>query len=316
MEIAPLANLDPAREFNDCPQFNQPRSRIPTALFREILADMDLLLLQYGPVECHRTEEASSRFLAPILNRLLAQFGGAFRNKPEPMVTGRIATKGKALYHLKSFGIPTVVFVEVRNGSVDDRLSAIAQVIAECKACESNNKALHFDVPVYGILCDGSSYHFFSFDGKRKPAKFSTGVVAGTPFRGAESKGLLLEYCSSDRTARTFVHSLRPICETIFNILLTTYTASLKAHHDRAASRHGEKDDLYDWKMAFTNANTALRMSQDAENFRWKGSITDADIRTEKAFSTLKLSLAGVPIASEYVRPSLMDGWYDDVAET
>lgn len=68
-----------------------------------------------------------------ILNRLLAQFGGAFRNKPEPMVTGRIATKGKALYHLKSFGIPTVVFVEVRNGSVDDRLSAIAQVIAECK---------------------------------------------------------------------------------------------------------------------------------------------------------------------------------------
>jgi hypothetical protein len=48
------------------------------------------------------------------------------------MVTDRIATKGKNVYHLKSFGIPTLVFVEVRNGSVDDRLSAIAQVIAEC----------------------------------------------------------------------------------------------------------------------------------------------------------------------------------------
>ena len=67
-----------------------------------------------------------------ILNRLLAQFGGAFRNKPEPVKTGRGATKGKTVYLLKSLGIPTVVYVEMRNGSADERLSAIAQIIAEC----------------------------------------------------------------------------------------------------------------------------------------------------------------------------------------
>lgn len=48
------------------------------------------------------------------------------------MKTGRGATKGKTVYLLKSLGIPTVVYVEMRNGSADERLSAIAQIIAEC----------------------------------------------------------------------------------------------------------------------------------------------------------------------------------------
>jgi hypothetical protein len=32
-------------------------------------------------------------------------------------------------------------------------------------------------------------------------------------------------------------------------------------------------------------------------------------------FKLTLFSLARVPIAHEYYRPSLMDGWYDDVAE-
>jgi hypothetical protein len=36
------------------------------------------------------------------------------------------------------------------------------------------------------------------------------------------------------------------------------------------------------------HANTALRMSQDADIFRWQDLTTDADLRTEKAFSVLK----------------------------
>ena len=66
VEVAPLVNLDPAREFNDCPRYHQPRSRILTALFKEIVKDIDLILLQYGPEQCHRSEEARSKFLAPV----------------------------------------------------------------------------------------------------------------------------------------------------------------------------------------------------------------------------------------------------------
>lgn len=48
------------------------------------------------------------------------------------METGRDATKGKTVYHLKSLGILMVVYVEMRCATVDERLNAIAQVIAEC----------------------------------------------------------------------------------------------------------------------------------------------------------------------------------------
>ena len=71
MEVAPLVNLDPAREFNDCPRYHQPRSRILTALFKEIVKDIDLILLQYGPGQCHRSEEARSKFLAPVCPHFL-----------------------------------------------------------------------------------------------------------------------------------------------------------------------------------------------------------------------------------------------------
>ena len=73
MEVAPLVNLDPAREFNDCPRYHQPRSRILTTLFKEIVTDMDLILLQYGPVQCHRSEEARSKFLAPVRPHFLLE---------------------------------------------------------------------------------------------------------------------------------------------------------------------------------------------------------------------------------------------------
>ena len=72
VEVAPV-NLDPAREFNDCPRCHQPRSRILTALFKEIVMDMDLILLQYGPGQCHRSEEARSKFLAHVCPHFLLE---------------------------------------------------------------------------------------------------------------------------------------------------------------------------------------------------------------------------------------------------
>ena len=139
-------------------------------------------------------------------------------------------------------------------------------------------------------------------------------------------------YFSSDGpTARSFLDSLGPICETIFNILLTTYTASLKAHHDMAESKPKEPGDrtAFGWYLALKFADEALRFSKDEESMSRNESIPRADIRTEQAFSDIKhmyslskirflfeltlFSLAKVPIAREYVRPSLMDVWRDNV---
>ena len=112
LDIAPFVGLDPLRNLGDAPLFDLRRSRIPTALFRDIVMDMDVLLIQYGTLQNHTTEEARSRFLAPvsipyntrtteffnirqIFNRLVAQFGSSIRNTPGSLMNGRITTGGK-----------------------------------------------------------------------------------------------------------------------------------------------------------------------------------------------------------------------------
>ena len=58
VDIAPLVGLSPYRHTNDIEAFDLRRSRIPTALFKSIVEDIDLMLVQYGPPIEHCTEEA------------------------------------------------------------------------------------------------------------------------------------------------------------------------------------------------------------------------------------------------------------------
>jgi hypothetical protein len=58
--------MDPSWTLYDTPLFTLGRSRIPTALFKDIVKDMDILMIQYGAPEHHETEIARSRFLAPV----------------------------------------------------------------------------------------------------------------------------------------------------------------------------------------------------------------------------------------------------------
>ncbi|KAI9465896.1 hypothetical protein BJY52DRAFT_1243348 [Lactarius psammicola] len=62
MDIVPFIGLDPLRNFNDATLLD----------LRHTVVDMDVLLTQYGIPQCHPTEEAGSRFLTPIFNRLVA----------------------------------------------------------------------------------------------------------------------------------------------------------------------------------------------------------------------------------------------------
>ena len=109
------------------------------------------------------------------------------------------------------------------------------------------------------------------------------GVIPGSRFRVAG--GLPLVDFSSEPTAR----SLRPICETVFNLLLVAYIASLKMFRDRSASRHGQQKSLDGWDKALKFAEEALEKSQDAKALRQVNWTVNADATTETAFKTLKL---------------------------
>lgn len=85
----------------------------------------------------------------------------------------------------------------------------------------------------------------FTFDGSTKPFMFSMGVVPGSRFRVEE--GLPPVDFSSEPTARPFIHSLRPIWETVFNLF------------DRSASRPGQ------WKsLPVDGCDKALKFAEEA----------------------------------------------------
>lgn len=145
-DIARYIGLDPANMFLDAPIFVLDRARTPTPLFKQIIEDMNLALNQFDPPDQHRTEEARSRFLAPVhptcyctsanlltqtMNRLVAQFHLLIQTTLESIMQGRITTKGRVEYQSKVCGALTILFVEVklRLGSYDERLNAIAQVV-------------------------------------------------------------------------------------------------------------------------------------------------------------------------------------------
>ena len=70
-DIAPFVGLAASRRMNDIDTFELHRSRIPTALFKSVVEDINLMMTQYGPPGEHQTEEARSRFLSPVSTRQL-----------------------------------------------------------------------------------------------------------------------------------------------------------------------------------------------------------------------------------------------------
>lgn len=64
--IAEFVGLDPIYKFEDALTFELHRSRIPTALYKRIIEDIDAMVMQYGPPDEHKTEESTSRFFSPV----------------------------------------------------------------------------------------------------------------------------------------------------------------------------------------------------------------------------------------------------------
>ena len=65
-QVAPMVGLDHTHSLKDIGTFEIHRSRIPTHLFKSIMMDMDIMLMQYGPTFELETEEARSKFFSPV----------------------------------------------------------------------------------------------------------------------------------------------------------------------------------------------------------------------------------------------------------
>src|SRR6266550_2038334 len=124
-------------------------------------------------------------------------------------------------------------------------------------ACDWNNAVEGFDVPVIGILCDGMSFEFFSFDGKTR--KFTRGCLPGDPRE--HRRGLRLTDFTLDGPA-PFIAGLRRICEIIFDLFMGAYISCLTSFRERS-ERKGKKEgkprkSLDKWDEALKHAQEAF----------------------------------------------------------
>jgi len=136
------------------------------------------------------------------------------------------------------------------------------------------------------VLYYRSTFQFFTFDSSTRPYKFSMGITSGSHL--CVAGGLPLVNFTSESTSRHFIQSLRPICETVFNVLLVAYSSSLKIFRERSASRNGQRMVLDGWDRALNFAAKALDESRDADAMRWDNLIVNADVTVEEAFKALQ----------------------------
>ena len=173
-----------------------------------------------------------------------------------PMIYSRITARGRIEYYFLVFGGHSILVIEVnyKLGDADERLDAIAQVIAECDgmrllirylivshsytlACDYVNDCAGFhSFPIYAILCDGIAFEFFAFNGKTAQPTFSRGVFW---LPNAESIEKLAVGIYGSKTNAEFIFSLRPICETLFYFLLLAYKTGIEASIARGSKDRG-----------------------------------------------------------------------------
>jgi hypothetical protein len=140
---------------------------------------------------------------------------------------------------------------------------------------------------IYGILCDGTSFEFFSFDGSATIPIFSRGVFRDSP----DSKLTIAEYHPTSEA--NFIRSLRPVCETFFYFFLLAYSDEIDTNINRSV-RIGirekyPRESTPSWAEAKKHAGEALRLAMEAATkANSRDDIHSIGETTEKALDHLK----------------------------
>jgi hypothetical protein len=179
-DIAPYVWLDPDVNGNDIKRLQTFRSRIPLGIFEKIFADVNKASLQYGRMVHHDNEEARSRFIASFFTEIVCLFGNAVVNKPEAYLDAEFTKRGRIEHHFYALNSISIVFIEIKKTYTvgKAKLDTIAQVLAECAACDYRNSKNQNWVPILAILCDGEKFNFLVYDSGEKSI-YESGEVTG-----------------------------------------------------------------------------------------------------------------------------------------
>jgi hypothetical protein len=303
-DVAPYTWLDPDADGRDIRKLDTFRSRLPLDIFRKIHSDdVDLATLQYGRMESHNNEEARSRFIASFFTRIVSLFGSAVINKPEALLDSEFTKSGRIEHHFYVLSSVSIVFIEVKKTYIsgDGRLDIIAQVLAECAACDyANSKRRHW-VPILAILCDGEKFEFLVYDSGIKSV-YSSGMVTGV----VDMKG----------KSQRFLATLKETTEYIFDYFLMAYINGLRSFGHRsqlaaAGSKSKRRESTAKWMDALAKAEHAHMLCREAAVLAQGRMYKEAEETAARGIDMLKESILQVP---ELTVERVSELWDEEVA--
>lgn len=161
-EIVPFFNIPAVKPFESVPLY---RSRLPLSIVRRTCEVLEYATFEYGPLRMHTNEETRSRYLATLFKVILSIFQGSIINRPEELLEGEVTGGGKIEHVFYAFLRTIILFFSVKRSlAIAHPDKAIAQVIAECGACDLANASKGLWCPILGVLSDGVSVQLFVYD--------------------------------------------------------------------------------------------------------------------------------------------------------
>jgi len=208
-------------------------------------------------------------------------------NIPEALLDSEFTRRGRIEHHFYVLRSISVVFIEVKKTLVlgKKKLDVIAQVLAECAACDyANMKSQHW-VPVLAILCDGTLFDFLVYDTGCKSVFASTMVT-----------GLVDQSSEPD----LFLSSLKRTAEYIFDYFLMGYINGLRSFVNSselaaAQSKSKKRKSTEIWLDALARAENAHLLCREAAELARGGMYEEAEDTAVRGITELNESVSRMP---------------------
>jgi hypothetical protein len=155
------------------------------------------------------------------------------------------------------------------------------------KACDFANSHRNFPPsPIFGILCTGTSFEFFSFDGTTSPPTISRGILHTHTPNGFEPHTILSLADYRGTSGINFICSLRPICEVLFYLLLQGYKTAVGTYAQCSIDGGNNKNCPQNSTLGWNEAHIlAIQTITHAKHAAAKAAVCDGDADEETKLS-------------------------------
>ncbi|KAL4906150.1 hypothetical protein BDW74DRAFT_139189 [Aspergillus multicolor] len=126
---------------------------------------------------------AAKRHALSTCPLMMGLFGCAIVDKPGGVLKSKFFSKhGRIEHHFISVGLVNVVYIQVKRElcSGKARLDVVAQILAECAACDFVSRQTGAWTPVLALLCNVNYFNLFVLD-SADGAAYCSGWKPGIP---------------------------------------------------------------------------------------------------------------------------------------